>query len=379
MDVIKFLNTHGIDALTNIKKVFIASKNVWILNYEQVPLTKDGFGKYHPVLCQCRNLVVREMSENNWTVMSRSFRRFFNWMEDVVATEEFQKRMAAGQVIAYEKFDGSLITVVYFDNTWHIFTRGSNADSNLFRGTQFVGLADEKEETFGSRVRSLLNLELLNKKVTYVFELCSTNVNVTRYNSVFLALLSANIDGVEIYGDELYSKLSDLGLPDTIKTPEILRPTSIEVLYAQLKTKSPDFEGYVLSYLDHTDGKTVHRMKLKQESYVTLHHSNSKKITILDAVRIVATNETTEVLSYMPEHKDMFDSIQNRLTNLAAEIDTFLSSNRHLSRKEFAVSIPKTAELKWLYFDLYRGKYTNALHGMFADSNHGKIADLFSN
>lgn len=52
MDVVTFLNANSIDALTNIKKAFIASKNVWILNYEQVPIIKDGLGKYHPVLCQ---------------------------------------------------------------------------------------------------------------------------------------------------------------------------------------------------------------------------------------------------------------------------------------------------------------------------------------
>lgn len=345
----------------------------------KVPTIKDGLGKYHPVLCQCRNLVVREVSKNNWIVISRSFRRFFNWAEDITATEEFKNRMANGQVIAYEKFDGSLITVVYFDNAWHIFTRGSDADTNPFRGMQFVGLTDEKEETFGSRVRSLLNLDTLNKEVTYVFELCSTNVNVTKYDSVFLALLSANINGIEIYGDDLYSKRADLGLPDTIKTPEILHPSSIDALYAQFKTKSPDFEGYVLSYLDPIDGKTVHRMKLKQESYVSLHHIRTKQMTVLDTVRIVATNETAEVLSYMPEHKDTFDSIQTRLTALAEEIDAFLASNRHLPRKEFAVLIPKTAELKWLYFDLYQGKYLNALHGMYNATNHGKVAGLFSN
>ena len=214
--------------------------------------------------------------------------------------------------------------ILSFANTWHIFTRGSDADTNLFRGMQFVGLTDEKGETFGSRVRSLLNL-------------------------------------------------------DTVKTPEILHPSSIDELYAQLKTKSPDFEGYVLSYLDPIDGKTAHRMKLKQESYVSLHHIRTKQMTVLDAVRIVATNETAEVLSYMPEHKDTFDSIQTRLTALAEEIDAFLASNRHLPRKEFAVLIPKTAELKWLYFDLYQGKYLNTLHGMYNATNHGKVAGLFSN
>lgn len=379
MDVITFLNTYGIDALTNIKKAFIASKNVWILNYEQVPTEKAGLGKYHPVLCQCRNLVVREISKSNWIIISRSFRRFFNWMEDIAATEEFKKHMEDDQVIAYEKFDGSLITVVYFDNAWHIFTRGSDADNNPFRGVQFMGLTDKKEETFGSRVRSLLNLDTLNKEVTYVFELCSTNVNVTKYDSVFLALLSANINGVEIYGDKLYSGRKYLGLLDTIKTPEVLYPKSIEVLYAQLKNKPSDFEGYVLSYLDPIDGKTVHRMKLKQESYVSLHHTRTKQMTILDAVRIVATNETAEVISYMPEHKNTLNSIQTRLTALAEEIDAFLTSNRHLPKKEFAVLIPKSAKLTWLYFALYQGKYPNALNGMYDYSNHVKIASLFSN
>ena len=321
--------------------------------------------------------------------MSRSFRRFFNWTEDISATEEFKKQIASRHVVAHEKFDGSLITVVYFDDAWHIFTRGSDADTNPYRGMQTVNASlaagkskevlhtSEKPETFGSRVRSLLNLQTLHKNITYVFELCSTTANVTKYDSTFLALLSANIDGIEIYGSDL--ELLHKSLPKTVLRPETLYPTDVEDLYTHLKTKSPDFEGYVLSYASSEDGKTIHRMKLKQESYVILHHSRSKQITIVDAIRIIATNEVDEVLSYMPEYKTTFDDIKAKLTKISMYIDAFIAVNRHLSRRDFAVAIPKDAELKWLYFDLYQGKYLHATHGMYSDSNYGKVASVFSN
>ncbi len=367
MSVVSFLNDHGLDGLTNIKKAHITDKNVWILNYEQIPHVKDGLGKYHPVLCKCRNLVVREDSPNNWRIMSQSFRRFFNWTEDVKETELFTKALANGQVLASEKFDGSLITVTYFDDKWHVFTRGSDADTNPFRGMSTPTDSDtSKEDTFGSLVRKFIDPATLNKDITYIFELCTPLANVTHYSEQFLALLAANIQGVELDILAVHKTL-----PDHIRLPEMLNPTSIDELYTHLKTKSPDFEGYVLKYTD--DDGIIHRMKLKTDTYVSLHHTKSKQFTNEDIINVIASGEIDEVLAYMPEYKERFSSIKVKLTNLSDEIDEFMDLHRGLSRKEFAMLIA-TKKNKWLYFDLHQNKYPNALSGFYHASNRTKAA-----
>ncbi len=361
MELIEFLNNNGLDGLTNIKKSFVPQKNVWILNYDQVPSVKGGFGKYHPILCLCRNLVVREEEKSQWKIMSRSFSRFFNWNEDVVTTEAFKNEMKENRVMAQEKFDGSLITVAYFDEQWNIFTRGSDADANFTYG----------QLSFGQRVRNLLNLEILNKDITYVFELCSPDANVTRYDSSFLAILSANINGVEIYGDELFS----LELPASVRKPEVFYPSCIEEIYERLKTKTPDFEGYVLSYKEENK---IFRMKIKQESYIALHHTRHGPMNVADAIQIVISNEIDEVLAYKPEYKELLEKIKSKFESVCENVDLFYKENRSLSRKDYALKIPKDAEIKWVYFDLFLGKYPCCCNAISDPENRNKLEKLFT-
>ena len=161
-ETLQFLNEFGVDALSkkNIKVARIESKNVWVLNYEQVESSKDGFRKQHPINRQCRNLIVRDQP---WRIVSQSFRRFFNWGEDVEETKNMIEQMEKGKVTAREKFDGSLITVTHFDGQWNIFTRGAEADGNPFRGMgSSFGTAENDTSTFGSRVRQHVNMNELD-------------------------------------------------------------------------------------------------------------------------------------------------------------------------------------------------------------------------
>ncbi len=395
MQVIEFLNTHPIADLTNIRKAYIADKNVWILNYEHVLQDKNGLGKYDAVLCQCRNLVVREESPNNWRIMSQSFKRFFNWTEDVVETKLFTEEMLKGNVLASEKFDGSLITITYFDGKWHIFTRGSDADTNPFRGMALMSETDTSEtkdsppdsskkenpkekdqkvmDTFGARVRQFIDVETLDVDITYIFELCTPLANITKYSEPFIALLAANRKGVEL--DHVALQALHDTLPDHVHMPEVLHPKSIDDLHAVLATKAPDFEGYVLSYVDQAN--VTHRMKLKTPTYVSMHHAKSKQLNTTDVLRIIAIGETDEFLAYMPEYTKVFESIKKWLCNTSTGIDEFIETHKSKSRKDFAIQVG-SRQHKWLYFDLYQSKYPNALSGFLHPDNHSKTAAQYS-
>lgn len=382
METIKYLNEHGIDKLSSngIKIKYVQDKNVWILNYQQ-DLPKGGFDKFHPVVCECRNLIVRKCDEK-WYVISQSFTRFFNWTEDPDATEDFKLQMLKGNVMATEKFDGSLITVTYFDNNWHIFTRGADADSNIFRGMSLVDI----DETFGFKVRKFLNLDLLHKKITYIFELCTGCHNVTQYDGEFLALISANMQGKEFYG---YS-LRDLSrkFPPSIKTPDTFYPRSIDDVHSVLKTKSDDFEGYVLSYSIVTDGietnkyvtnNIIKRMKLKQLSYVNLHFNRTIKTnpSIEDLLNIVGKNEISEYIAYYPNYKPILIKLQNIFTENCNEIDNFMASNNSRTDKDFASSVQKK-QFNWVYFNLRKQINNNAWECIFDKKNVSKITGYAS-
>jgi hypothetical protein len=124
MNTITLLNEKGIEFLAqnNVDINYIPSKNVYILNYRQVETNKNSpYRKYHPVIKECRNLIVRKCVDGTYIQMSRSFTRFFNWTECKEDMDIFTTAMPLGKVTAYEKLDGSLISVTYFDDRWHIF------------------------------------------------------------------------------------------------------------------------------------------------------------------------------------------------------------------------------------------------------------------
>jgi len=357
MEIVPFLETNGLAGLTNIKINRLEDLDVYILNYEQIPSDPKGLGKYHPVLCECRNLVVRDKP---WRVMSRSFRRFFNWGEDVQATQDFIAAMKDKKVIAHEKFDGSLITVVFFDNRWNIFTRGSNADTNPFRGMSYNSFTT----TFGEKVRSLLDLSILDPKITYIFELCTPGANVTKYSESFLALLAARESTNEL-------DIFELKLPDTIHRPETFKPSSIDEVHERISKKSPDFEGYVLSYSQNNE---VKRIKVKSKSYVELHHLHSKAYSFEDLVGVCLTGEIAEVSLIIPDLKDTLEKIDNDLSLAIRDCDSFIAENKLLSRKEFAMKVGKRP-FAFVLYDVFQGKYPNAHTAFTLPTNRSKIAN----
>lgn len=104
----------GLDDL-GIKKVIHPSRPLMILNYDQIASPKT-----HPVVRECRALVLRT---DDFSLVARSFPRFFNWGEVV----EEQKLFDWSNYLIQEKEDGSLILIFWEPESkkWTFCTRGS--------------------------------------------------------------------------------------------------------------------------------------------------------------------------------------------------------------------------------------------------------------
>jgi hypothetical protein len=348
----------------NIKVARYPDRNLYILNYEQIEKNPIEFTKTHIINRECRNLVIRS---NPWRVLSRSFKRFFNYGEDQSETKIFDEMMAKGLVTATTKYDGSLITVAYFDDQWNIFTRGSLADENTFRGTE---LFPDKSDTFGKHVRKYVDLSKLDKTITYVFELCTPNAHVTKYEEEFLVLLSANRDGQEIPIDSTKTDLSKF------RKSETFTPRSIQDIYEKFKSMPPDFEGYVLSCFLKSctlDSTEILRMKVKQASYVELHHKVTKTYNFADLVNIVMNGEIAEVIAYVPQHRDILSKIERILREIELDLAKFYEDNRDLTQKDYAKLVGKLS-FSWLLFDLKNGKAASVIDGLFDEKNRSKVS-----
>lgn len=340
----------------NIRVSQIPEINAYILNYEQIESNKNGFKKTHPIIRECRNLVVRfDTTSHKWSIIGKSFNRFFNWGESLDEQLIMTQLIEGGHVRAFEKLDGSLIQLSFIDGEWRVFTRGSYADTNPFRGTLIQASTNTPYDTFGARVRKYIDLEKLDPKHYYVFELCTPGAHITNYKEEFLALLTvveaATHDEVPYPLPEKFTLITpEAGVP--IKTPHSFPVTSFEDFKTIMGTQPPDFEGYVLAAdirgLDHIN-RTEHtsigqpgvpfRIKVKSESYVELHHLGTKTFTIEDLCRVVVKGEETEVGETISMHKHVLDKLTDLYQKSIDAIVAFYTDNYMLPRKTYALYV----------------------------------------
>lgn len=329
----------------NIRVARIAPVNAYILNYEQIESNPQGFKKRHPVVRECRNLVVRYNNENNrWSIIGKSFSRFFNWGESPDDAMVMQKHFDEGNVTAFEKLDGSLILISYIDGDWRIFTRGSFADTNPFRGTLTdlpVSSNPSNNDTFGSRVRQYVDLTRLNPQFYYVFELCTPGAHITQYDKEFLALLAvvntSTLDEVPYPLPAEFTMIStDPAAP--IRQPVSFPVRSMDELKTTLDKQSPDFEGYVI-LARLPDSGVPFRIKVKSETYVSLHHLGTKTFTLEDLCKVVVVGEEAEVSGVISMHKPILDKLKTTYDDAMNAIAAFYLDNGMLPRKTYALYV----------------------------------------
>jgi hypothetical protein len=210
-----------------------------ILNYTRKTQFERAWNEY---TLMARGLVI----DSFYDVVARPFPKFFNY-EEIVSTPQYPN-VPFEQYEIYDKMDGSLGILFYYDGNWHIATRGS------FNSEQAI------------RARAILrqhSLFKLNPENTYLFEIIyPENRIVVNYNGAEkLVLLGVmHRDGYDYSYDEMIRMM-------TVECPtfEIVKrydPISdINVLKARNILNE---EGYVMRYKDF-------RMKCKFDDYCRLH------------------------------------------------------------------------------------------------------------
>jgi hypothetical protein len=96
------------------------------------------------ITIQCRGLV----TDNEGNIVARPFKKFFNIEEGKhVPTEDFE---------VFEKMDGSLIIMFYYDSEWIFASRGSFTSEQAIKAKE---------------LSTKYPLHKLNKNNTYMFEI----------------------------------------------------------------------------------------------------------------------------------------------------------------------------------------------------------------
>lgn len=179
MQTLKFLNERSFPELI---VEFSINVNEWedkdgqvlyVLNYDQIESPKN-----HPITNECRSLVVT-YQDGEWIVVSRSFDRFFNYGE----THEEHDIV---KMIAYEKVDGSIVSLFYWKGDWLYRTRSMIMPISSVNGW---------ETTWKELIEDCLNYPKccagLDQEYTYILEVVGReNRVVTVYEKHEAYLLS---------------------------------------------------------------------------------------------------------------------------------------------------------------------------------------------
>jgi RNA ligase len=177
-------------------------------------------------------------------IVARSFPKFFNFSEFGPTKQEAYARETNFSV--YEKLDGSLGIVYYYNGWWRVNTRGSFSSDQAIRGAHILNQMD---------------FHLLDTENTYLVEIIyPENRIVVDYKGaekvVLLGIMNTKTGKEYEITDSRY---------DSFEEAKRYNFDSISEVLAKLKTLPYNEEGYVVRFQDGT------RAKFKGDEYVEMH------------------------------------------------------------------------------------------------------------
>lgn len=293
-----------------------------ILNYDQI----ESKRKIHPIVRECRGLV---LNTKDWSLVARSFPRFFNWGE----VQEEIKNFDFSNFITQSKEDGSLVLIYQFKGKWHTNTRGSFGSLQM----QNQNFSWQEGICKALNVNNINDLHpKLDQSLCYVCEFVSPwNKIVRNYDSPRMYLLTAFNGKNEIHHNDV----------DKITHDIFLRPTKysftkIEEIQDFLKLQAsndPTFEGVVIC--DHNN----QRFKIKSSTYIGFHKIRGNGNNIFNPKNLlpfILTGEKEELLTYFSEVKETFEKIECQVQVFYNQIEELWRKCKDIeNQKEFALAV----------------------------------------
>lgn len=216
--------------------------------------------KWDEITKQCRGLIL----DNEGNVVAKGFNKFFNIEEhkpEEIPNEPFE---------VFEKLDGSLGILFWFQGKWILATKGSFISEQSVKARQIL--------------ESKYNYEPLPKGYTTLVEIIyPENRIVCDYEgeeSLIVLSMISNASGKELD----YSSL--LQVCEETKMPVVKRYDGISDFKTLKSLISKDREGYVVRF------RNGFRIKIKGEEYVRLH-------------RILTGFSNVDIWEYLKDGKDL--------------------------------------------------------------------------
>lgn len=324
MNVLDYLNSGK--TLDDLKEEFgiKVSQNplypdLYCLNYCQINSSKY---KDHPIVVECRSLVLRDVGDLGFILESRSFDRFFNYGEIGTFDEsEIQP------ITAMEKIDGSLISVWY----------STTYNKVMYRTKSMIMPGDDVKInwhnlTWKELIESTINLKEITVYYDYMFEVVShENRVVTKYADRKAYLLGVRVGHYYTTRFNLALLAEKLG----VELPKVYDFNSYSECINEAISLPDLQEGFVIL----KDDKPV--LKIKSPAYVAAHRlrgeSTPSPKRIMDMIFI---NEHLEYLAIFPEDEPLFVPYVKAYLDMHNDFTKMWDNYKDIDdKKEFAMSV----------------------------------------
>jgi len=307
----KYLQTHSLEELTNEFAIRVTRHPIYPnLCHFKYSMFESDFN--HQECREARALILDE--DDNWRIVAHGYNKFFNYSEQLADTIDWSSARV------YEKVDGTLIQMYFYDNDWRVCTTGTPD------GGQFAELFWKQWHK-----QECCHPNLEEDRNTFMFEYVSPETRIVvpypephiYFHGVRVSDLEEDPqDAADYYGWNLVKSYPINTLENVLKTAETFTPDQ--------------HEGFVVV------DKNFNRIKCKSALYVAIHHlkSSMSEKSLLDVAR---KNESSELLVYFPDLREKVESFKKQLEFLSKIIHRnciiYLANsieNGNINRKKFA-------------------------------------------
>ena len=320
--------------------------NYVLFKYSQI---ESDFNE--PIVREARGIILAHRG-GTWKIVRLAFDKFFN------AGEVYADPINWNSIMITEKIDGSIMTLWYDENEWHLSTNGTiDAYKAEIGGKTFGELFDKAAKNVG------LDLDSLSPLYNYTFEL------VGPYNKVVLTYPETTIyhlstrDMVTL--DEVFV---DIG----VQKPKQYFASNYEEIKNIVEQLDASHEGVVVR------DSSGARIKIKTETYFRMHKmANNGAITTEYIMELILENETSEFLAYFPELRETVETVEaiyvdlkkywrllQTVTNAAKSSTRYKEETKGLTEKEkralFAQKVKKE-KYPFVWFAAYDNNVENII------------------
>jgi RNA ligase len=266
--------------------------------------------------------------DKDGNVIAKSFDKFFNLEEhstEEIPNEDFE---------VYEKLDGSLGILFWYQGKWILASKGSFVSEQALKGKQILN--------------SKYSVEPIPKGYTTLLEIIyPENRIVCNYADdevlVVLSMIS-NASGKELDYDSLLKINEETGLPVVKKYDGIEDYKTLKNLI------SKDREGYVVRF------RNGFRVKIKGEEYVRLH-------------RILTGFSNVDIWEYLKDNKNL-DELLDRVPD---EFDSWVRNTIKDIKTEYE---KLDNEYKWIFKVLMRSPQSESKKGFAEHAKNYKHSGI---